>query len=122
MSFKNISIWLGLIIGNCILVFITIFLQVIGYGTSPKIIARNEVELKSLVAEQVFDYNKTYLIQILVIGIILFIMNFIFLKWKNGKTLKLSLIITAVYFVVALITLLIISSNFAALNLKYFHN
>lgn len=119
---KRFFIWFAIIVSNAILLFITISLQIIGYGTSPKIEAKTDVELKRLVSDQVFEYNKTYFFQMLIIGLTLFLIDYFLSKSISKKALRICLTITVIYFAITLMTLIMISSNFAELNLRYFPN
>ncbi len=110
----KIATWIILSLINLILLGITLFLQIIGYGTSPKIYADNEGELEGLIDKAIAHYNQTYYLEIGIIGIVLFAVNYFLLKKLSSKPLRAASLLLGVFLVISLGVLLILSNKYKA--------
>jgi len=111
--------WITVMVVNLLTTALTIIRQIIGYGTTPKIESNTSETLKALVDRLVYDYNIDYLVELLPVGLILLFINFFLLKKMKNKYFK-SLLLVAAYFIISVLSLVIISSNFKKLCMQDF--
>lgn len=109
------------LVHTSILFGVTLFLQIIGYGTAPLVDDKygleyiSDKELNKLIEIAINDYNTTYYIEIIFISIVVIGLNFIILNKLTSKyILILSFLIFLIYIVASLYSLNICSENYRA--------
>ncbi len=112
MTSKKVFTLIGLITFDLILFAITLFLQIIGYRTSPKVFANSEEELNTLLDKAISSYNQTYFVEIGIIGILLFGTNYWGIKKVVNSPFKITLIVFALYLIISIMGLLWLSEKF----------
>lgn len=117
---KNRTRWVIVVVMNLIIILLTIIRQIIGYGTTPKVDAQSYNELEIMLNRIIWKYNESYMIEIAIIGVLVFLLNYFLLK-RFEKTLMKSLIVLIMYFFISIISMLLISYRFKSLNLEQFY-
>lgn len=111
----KILIWAALLISNFLLLGVTLFLQIIGYGTSPRNFAESKEELNHVISEAISNYNQTYYIEMAFIGVLLFGINYLLFKKLDVNRPVLKAVFSLIgYLVVALISIFILANRYRA--------
>ncbi len=97
---------------DIVLLSFTIVLQVIGYGTAPKIFATSEKQRIILIKQKISEYNNEYIAEIIIFGLLIFILDFLILKKITNKAIYISFIFLVMYVIISLTTLWYLSNNY----------
>lgn len=109
----RVLIWVVVISSNLLLFVVSLFLQIIGYGTAPKIFADSEGELDKLIDESINIYNLTFFIEMTFIAAILFCLNYVFFKKLNlNHPFKYSLFFSIVYVIISISFIILLGDSY----------
>ncbi len=109
----KVLIWIAVILSNLFLLAVTLFLQIIGYGTAPKIFADSEVELNKLIDNSINTYNKTFFIEMAFIAAILFGLDYLFFKKLHlNRPFIYSILFIIVYIIISLSSLMLLGNTY----------
>jgi hypothetical protein len=113
---------LGLLVTNFAVLIVIIFLQFIGYATAPSInydrAFKDNFDKEAACIERTINYNTTYVIEILIGGLILGGLNYIYLKKRTPNYLKPTIVLTVLYFFFAGLGLLYFTVDFIDRNMQ----
>jgi hypothetical protein len=114
--------YFGLIAINVIILLLIVFLQLIGYGTAPAITYntsfKNNIDKKAACIEMTRTYNRTYIQEIVIGGLVLLVMNYFILKNRSSKYIFWSIILLLIYLSFTGLSLAYFSMNFIDRNMQ----
>ena len=111
--------WTGLLSINIVIILIVIFLQMLYYGTSPAIDYdqnfTDNFERKEATINKTIDYNRTLIIEALVGGCLLTLLNYLLLKSIAIRPFRVSIILLLIY-------LILTGTSLTFFTIEYFNN
>jgi len=110
---EKFLIWTATLLSDFLLLGVTLFLQIIGYGTSPRNFAESKEELNQLISEAVSNYNQTYYVEMVFIGAFLFGLNYILLKKLNiNRPILITTLLLIGYLAISLTSVFILANRY----------
>ena len=102
---------------NLILLGITVVLQILKFGTCPKVFANSEQELKTQVDLVIHQLVGGLYWQLSIIGLLAFGMNFLYLKViEENRILVKSIVISLAYLIIGIVSLHMVAENFRGIQ------